>query len=145
MDENTKLIRKGFLWFIFWTVIIFITSWFFVVISSFTGFTEETFLWLTSTIAQAFGAILGIFFACAILLQTRLDTILHKANKSIGIWPILYLPAQCMLVLIASAIICLTLVDFFTSVWIAIASIYLMFYSLLCLGLLIYRIPKFFS
>ena len=173
MDEKTKMIMIGFLWFIFWTGLIFIGSWLFVSISSFTGIANETFLWLTSTIAQAFGAILGIFIAVAIFRQGKIEDLelqrrllppipsIPNVNPNdeennndegdeedeewIGLWPILYLPTQCMLVLIASAIVCLTLTDFFSARWISIASIFLMFYSLFCLGLLVYRIPKFFS
>jgi len=171
MDKKTKMIFIAFLWFLFWTGLIFIGSLLFVKISSFTVFTKDTFLWITSTIAQAFGAILGIFIAVAIFRQGKIEELefqrallpnlqglpgLNTDNEEnddgeneedewTGLWPILYLPTQSMLVLIASSILCLTLSDVFTKGWIAVASLFLMFYSLFCLGILIYRIPRFFS
>jgi hypothetical protein len=175
MNEKTKMELKGFLWFLFWTVLIFIGSWLFVRFSSFTGISKDTFLWITSSIAQTFGAILGIFIAVAIFRQSRLEELefrnsllpnlkglqhLYSGNeekkeeeeqeeeqeeKWTGLWPILYLPTECMIVLIASSLMCLMFTDFFNDAGIAIASIFLIFYSFLCFGLLLFRIPRFFS
>jgi len=167
MDERTKKIGMEFLIFLFWILLIFGVSFAFVHFSSFTGISEGTFLWTSSAIAQTFGAILGIFIAIAIFRQGKIEELElrrrlapppmqipglneeddeeEEEEEWAGLWPIIYLPAQSMFVLIASAIVCFTLADFFSPKGISIAAIYLMFYSLFCIGLLIYRLSEFFS
>ena len=149
-----EITSLGFLIWLIITLIIIVISFIFVNYSTNLTFSKDTYYWFTSTIAQTFGALLGILIAVAIFRHGQIEAYIEKMVPKTAspeqvekpkLWPHLYLPAQSILVLIAWSLLSLSLIDYLGPKGLALMIIALLFYSLYCLALLIYRISKYFS
>jgi hypothetical protein len=139
-------IAKLLLVFIFLTLFIFAISYLFVQNVTY-YISKNTFIWMVSTTTQTFGAILGILVTGAVFLQSRIDAVKmqYTQNTRINVWQILYLPSQCMLVLIAVSLFAIMIVDFISDSWRTVLSVFILSYSFLCLALLIRSINSYFT
>jgi len=133
-----SLIKSFILWIASLAIILLI-AYIFAVSLERLQFSEDTLLWMTSTIAQAFGAMLAIILAVSLYQRDKI--------REENLWPRLYLPIQSIAALIVVSLFVLMIIKsniVLGNSTVSLIFFFLFFYSAFNIELVILEISKTF-